>query len=219
MIYKKFKLMMTKTSLAMMSDAVFGTFDPLNAKKITPHIRNDVGIKLEQILLRENPKLIYPYSDMLDRCVKQINEHNPLNNGSNNDKFLHLPSIKMKKVGKRTIFHNFSEICSIIKRDREHLKLYICSEQNTNASIDATGQLCIGYRIDQSNLEKIIAKYIKNYVKCRACGSYETHLIKESRVSFIICSRCSAQSQVKPIKMGFKADVSKRKFRDKNALI
>jgi translation initiation factor 2 subunit 2 len=93
------------------------------------------------------------------------------------------------------------------------LKQYICTEQNTDSSIDSQGALIISGRLQGSQIERLIQSYVKQFVVCPVCGSADTKLEKVNRIQFIVCNQCTAQRAVKQIKGGFVANTTKRSKR------
>lgn len=180
---------------------ILGKFDVTRLKKRT-HYRSEV---LEDIRKEEagGTKIIYSFDEMLSRAFNLMHSQNP--DAGGHSRRIALPQFKISKKSKKTIFENFTKVCEIMKRDPEHVKQYICAEQNTDASIDGNGGLVITGRFQPQQLEKFIAQYILTYVKCPVCCSTDTRLDKQNRLLFIKCNQCTAQRSVQQIKTGFHA--------------
>jgi translation initiation factor 2 subunit 2 len=43
-------------------------------------------------------------------------------------------------------------------------------------------------------VKKKIESYAKEFVYCKVCGKPDTKLVKEDRLSFIVCEACGAKS-------------------------
>lgn len=190
----------------LMSIPVLGEFDPTVLKK-HPHYRTKI-MESARSLLSTSAVNLYPYSEMIQRAFNCMQMNNPDSNA--NSRRIKIPQIKIERKGKKTIFSNFVTVCQSMKRDPEHVKQYICTEQNTDASIDGTGALLITGRLQPNVIEMYILQYVHTYVKCPVCGSGETKLEKNNRLLFIKCNQCTAQRTVQQIKGGFYKAALKR---------
>lgn len=153
---------------------------------------------------------LHSYEEMLKCAFESMHSANI---GSTASKKLSLPAIGLTKKAKKTIFTNFVEICRILKRDVEHVKQYICTEQNAEASIDGNGGLVISGRLQSTTIEKLINQYVNQFVKCPVCGSTNTELEKRNRLLFILCKQCTAQRSINQIRAGYKFNTKKRSKR------
>ena len=52
-------------------------------------------------------------------------------------------------------------------------------------------------KIDNKLISKGIKIYVKDYVECPTCKSPDTKILKENRISFLICEACGAKSTLK----------------------
>jgi translation initiation factor 2 subunit 2 len=107
-----------------------------------------------------------------------------------------VPEPEIQVLGNKTIFRNFLQVASAIRRDPKHLAKYLLKELATSGNIQSE-QLIFNSRIFKENLEKKIQDYLKNYVYCKICNSPDTKIIKERRILFMICEACGAKSPVK----------------------
>ena len=192
-----------------MATPLLGNFDSTVLKK-KPHIRTEVMEECRTSGSGDNVNL-YKYDEMLSRLFK-LNEKQSIDAASDSRRIA-LPTIVITRKAKKTIFNNFTQICQIMKREQDHIKQYICTEQNTDASIDGSGGLVITGRLQQNQIEKYIGQYVRTYVKCPVCGSMDTKLEKNNRLLFIVCNQCTAQRSVQQIKQGYKANTTKRSKR------
>ncbi|KAI5181493.1 translation initiation factor 2 subunit 2 [Nematocida sp. AWRm80] len=118
--------------------------------------------------------------------------------------------ISIKKDGSTKTTLNITEICKVISRDVLHLKQFIEVELSANSSIDAEGRLLIKGIYPEAQIQKIIRKYIKQYVTCAVCMSLNTALEKEDKLLFKKCLSCNASHSVNAIQQGYKALTTKR---------
>lgn len=190
-----------------MTAPILGEFDPTVLKK-RPHYRTKI-MESARSLGSASTANLYPYSEMIQRAFDLMQKNNVESNASS--RRIKIPQIKIERKGKKTIFSNFLTVCKSMKRDPEHVKQYICTEQNTDASIDGSGALLITGRLQPNVIEMYILQYVHTYVKCPVCGSGETKLEKNNRLLFIKCNQCTAQRTVQQIKAGFYKAALKRK--------
>lgn len=61
------------------------------------------------------------------------------------------------------------------------------------------------------NYEQVLKHYIREYVICKVCKSYDTVMEKENRLHFVKCSACNSRLSVAQIRQGFQAQIGKRK--------
>lgn len=187
---------------------ILGEFDP-NCLKHRPHFRMDVMEESRNCAAGEKVQLA-SYSEMLNRAFNLMHHQHPDNERISK---IALPSLSITRKAKKTIFTNFVPVCEIMKRDVEHVKQYICTEMNTDASVDGNGGLIISGRLQQTQIEKLILQYVRTYVQCPVCGSMDTKLEKTNRILFIICNQCTASRSVQQIRGGFVANTTKRRNR------
>eukprot|EP01106_Pelomyxa_sp_JSP_P017602 TRINITY_DN732_c0_g1_i8.p2 TRINITY_DN732_c0_g1~~TRINITY_DN732_c0_g1_i8.p2 ORF type:complete len:132 (+),score=38.52 TRINITY_DN732_c0_g1_i8:242-637(+) len=117
-----------------------------------------------------------------------------------------------KEGTKKTVWINFDEMCSMMRRKPDHVLAYVFAELGTHGSLDGSQRLVIRGRYQPKQIENIIRKYIGEYVSCWTCNQADTELKKENRLSFVCCKLCGSQRSVAPIKKGFEAQIGKRKL-------
>lgn len=90
---------------------------------------------------------------------------------------------------KKTIWINFKKNCEQINRTMYQVQKYITKELTAETSINDKGQLIIRGRYDIINLIKQYKSYIKNYVECSACKSFNTEIYRNSsnRLDYLKC--------------------------------
>ena len=120
----------------------------------------------------------------------------------------HLPEVKASterfeilKVtghiqGVKTVITNFSQICSVIRRDPAEFLKYLQRELATPAILDGP-RLVLGRKLASQLINEKIAQFCKDLVLCRECGKPDTQLIKEDRITFMKCTACGAKQPVK----------------------
>lgn len=120
--------------------------------------------------------------------------------GSEKASRLELPSPDIVWVGNRTILRNFRQIAEVMRRDPQGLAVFMGKELATSANLDQDLRLILLGRKDRESIERVIQRYFKDYVICPVCGSPDTKLVKERKVTFLVCEACGAKSPVREVK-------------------
>jgi len=113
------------------------------------------------------------------------------------------PPVVYRDGTSKTVWANFPEICKIMDRQPEHVLSFVLAEVGSIGSIDGNGRLVIKGKFQPKHIENILRNYIGEYVKCHTCKSPETHLMKETRLTFMVCEKCGSTRSVTAIKSGF----------------
>ncbi|KAL8707740.1 MAG: hypothetical protein Q9220_007260 [cf. Caloplaca sp. 1 TL-2023] len=152
------------------------------------------------------------YPLLLSRFFAILHNHHPdlLSSGSKSYKIP--PPQCLREGNKKTIFANIADICKRIKRSDEHVTQFLFAELGTSGSVDGSRRLVIRGRFQQKQIENVLRRYIVEYVTCKTCRSPDTELSKgENRLYFVTCNSCGSRRSVTAIKVGFTAQVGKRK--------
>ncbi|XP_015921083.2 eukaryotic translation initiation factor 2 subunit 2 [Parasteatoda tepidariorum] len=152
----------------------------------------------------------YNYEDLLSRIYNIICAKDPKSKSDSQKSIIMRPPQVIRIGTRRTSFTNFLDVCKTLHRSPQHLHTFILAELATSASIDGNNQLIIKGRFEQRQIETVLRRYIKEYVTCRACHSFDTMLQKDSRLCFLHCESCGSRWAVASIKSGFQAVTSKR---------
>jgi translation initiation factor 2 subunit 2 len=140
----------------------------------------------------------YTYEYLLTRVFGKIKSANPEFTGIPSKTKLNPPKV-LREGTKKTVFANFTEFCSKIQRDPNHVMAFILEELCANGSLDGTMRLIIRAKYPPIAIESLARKYIQHYVLCNECKSIDTLLDKDkaSRLVFIKCNKCHASQSVK----------------------
>jgi translation initiation factor 2 subunit 2 len=106
------------------------------------------------------------------------------------------PSVTVS--GSRTIFHNFGEICDVINRNPNHVLKFLSKEMATAAAMEG-GRVIFQGRFEAETLNRLIKRYVGQYVTCPICRRPDTKIVREKRLYFLECEACGARSPVRPI--------------------
>ncbi len=109
---------------------------------------------------------------------------------------LNVPPPDVIIIGNRTFWRNFNAVADALRRDPKHMIMIIAKELGTAMTIDDEGKVVIFGRKDSASVKNALNYYIKLYVTCPVCGSPDTKLVKEKKITFILCEACGAKSPV-----------------------
>lgn len=130
------------------------------------------------------------YNELLKRARSQLPE----------DVFEHrrfeIPKPRSITVGMRTLIPNFKEICEALNRDPQHLLRYLSREMATAGTISGTRAVFQG-RFPRDTIERLVQHYAATFVICPVCKRPDTKIVKEKRLSFMVCEACGAKSSVR----------------------
>jgi len=137
----------------------------------------------------ENQQMKYDYEELLKRARSQIPDV------SSKHERLELPRLRQSVIGMRTIIYNFKEIADALNRDPQHLLKYLTREMATAATMQESRVIFQG-KFSSETLGRLIQRYMENFVVCPVCKLPDTKIVKEKRLSFLICEACGAKSSV-----------------------
>lgn len=153
----------------------------------------------------DDAKATYTYDELLDRAVGLLQANNP---DLVDRKRTRIKPPQLQMVGSRkTLWVNFQEICSMMKRDPQHVYSFLMAELGTEGSIDGNERLIIRGRYLPKYIESLLRKYVVEYVTCEMCRSPNTDLIKDqgSRLYFCNCRDCGSKRSVATVRTGYHA--------------
>ncbi|MGD8505169.1 MAG: translation initiation factor IF-2 subunit beta [Candidatus Bathyarchaeota archaeon] len=107
-----------------------------------------------------------------------------------------IPRPRSFRVGMRTIVHNFKEISDAFNRDPQHLLRYLSREMATAGAMSGTRAIFQG-KFPRDTFERLVQHYADAFVVCPVCKRPDTKIVKEKRLSFMVCEACGAKSSVR----------------------
>ncbi|MFW6117442.1 MAG: translation initiation factor IF-2 subunit beta [Thermoproteota archaeon] len=134
----------------------------------------------------------YDYDDMLKKVRSKIPQV------FSKEKRLEIPRIHHSVAGSRTIFHNFKQVAEALNRDPEHLLKYLSGEMAT-AGTYQDPRVVFNGKFSRRTLETLLKRYMDQYVTCPVCGLPDTRIVKEKRLSFLVCEACGAKSSIREL--------------------
>jgi len=111
---------------------------------------------------------------------------------------LEIPKLQHAIVGSRTIIHNFKEIADVLNRDPQHLLKFLTGELAT-AALEQGERIIFQGKFPRETIEKLLQRYMDIFVMCPVCKRPDTKIVKEKRLSFLVCMACGAKSSVRPL--------------------
>ncbi|MCL4339774.1 MAG: translation initiation factor IF-2 subunit beta [Nitrososphaerota archaeon] len=110
---------------------------------------------------------------------------------------LAIPEPEVFLTGHRTIIRNFRAIANALNREPGKVLINIAKQLGAPATMGKEGEAIILGKKDFQAIRNTIQYYIKTNVTCPVCGSMDTKLTKERRITFIICEACGSRSPIK----------------------
>lgn len=107
-----------------------------------------------------------------------------------------IPRPRNITVGMRTIVQNFKEICDAFNRDPQHVLRYLSREMATAGTLSGSRAVFQG-RFSRDTIERLVKRYAVAFVVCPVCRRPDTKIVKEKRLSFMVCEACGARSSVR----------------------
>ena len=107
-----------------------------------------------------------------------------------------LPVVDVMWEGQKTFLRNFSEFPKVLRRDPDKVLQYLSKEFAVPAERLGDKAMFVGRRAPD-DFTRLFQIYVKDYLECPTCKSPDTKILKENRISFLICEACGAKSTLK----------------------
>ncbi len=134
----------------------------------------------------------FRYDDLLKRATDQMPEV------SAKKERLELPRLFISTIGMRTIISNFGEIADVLDRDPQHILKFLTREMATAATYQDNRAIFQG-KFQRESFERLLLRYMEAFVTCPVCKRPDTKILKEKRLSFLVCNACGAKSAIKQL--------------------
>lgn len=134
----------------------------------------------------------YDYEELLKRARSQLPEV-----GVKSER-LELPRLHYARIGMRTVIYNFKELAGALNRDPQHLLKFLSGEMATAATIQGSRVIFQGKFLEDT-FERLIQRYVESFVVCPVCKRPDTKIVKEKRLSFLVCQACGAKSSIRQL--------------------
>ncbi|PIN77621.1 translation initiation factor IF-2 subunit beta [Candidatus Woesearchaeota archaeon CG10_big_fil_rev_8_21_14_0_10_34_12] len=129
------------------------------------------------------------YEKLLNEAYKEVK---PVEHG---ERFT-IPEVTGHIEGKKTIITNFSQIASVLRRNKEQFLKFLLRELATSGVVEGD-RLILDTKIPSSRINEKIKQYAEDFVICKECGKPDTELTKQDRFLFLHCMACGAKHSVK----------------------
>lgn len=133
----------------------------------------------------------YDYIDLIDRLEKK-----GVYSNKKEKKTIPKPSLVANGT-RKSCWTNIEDTCKRMDRPVEHVKNFIAEELAVQCSIGGDEKLIIHGRFKSVQVQSVIVKYVKEYVKCPVCNSMNTIFEKQDRITFQKCLECFAVRNIK----------------------
>ncbi len=130
------------------------------------------------------------YDDLVNNILENKNEHK-------GDRFSP-PDVEIYQVGQKTQI-NIEKFANYVNRPINHIAKFLMHELTAPGQID-NGKVILNGRFSRKLVQEKIDLYIKEYIKCKICGSPDTLLEKNGSNYYIKCLGCGAEYPVGRIK-------------------
>lgn len=134
----------------------------------------------------------YNYDELLKRARSQMPEV------SLKRERLELPRLLITTVGMRTVISNFKEVADVLDRNPQHILKFLTREMATAATFHDSRAIFQG-KFRRDSFERLLQRYMDNFVVCPVCKRPDTKIVKEKRLAFLVCNACGARSSVKQL--------------------
>jgi len=136
--------------------------------------------------------LKYDYNELLKRARAQVPEV------TLKRERLELPRLFVSMVGMRTTIANFREVADTLDRDPQHILKFLTREMATAATYH-DGRAIFQGKFPRDTFERLLQRYMEAFVICPVCKRPDTKVLKEKRLSFLVCNACGAKSSIKQL--------------------
>ena len=107
-----------------------------------------------------------------------------------------VPKAKGHIQGNKTVITNFNNILEAFRRDRDHFLKFLLKELATPGIFDGP-RLVLGRKVSASMINAKIQQYAEMFVLCGSCGKPDTQIIEKEGVSYLKCTACGTQKQIR----------------------
>lgn len=116
------------------------------------------------------------------------------------------PPALLRDGPKRTLWTNFAATCARLAREPAHVAAFVSAEIGRPCAPTAAGGLSLAGAFNPRNVQRLLVRYIRQYVMCGECRGGRTALAA-SRVAgeraVLTCGSCGATRSVTRIAGGY----------------
>ncbi len=119
-----------------------------------------------------------------------------------------LPELDVIYEGNSTIIKNFGDIVKAMNRKADHVVGHLLKELGTAGHYEG-GRLIFNGKIKIGQIKDRIESYMDTYILCSECYRPDTKIVKEGRVTMLVCEACGAKRPVRIKKRTLKSGSKK----------
>jgi translation initiation factor 2 subunit 2 len=134
----------------------------------------------------------YDYESLLKRARSAIPDV------ASKKERLEIPRLIHNVIGMRTVIYNFKEIADALDRDPQHLMKFLSGEMATAATMQESRAIFQG-KFPRDTFERLVQRYLESFVVCPICKRPDTKIVREKRLSFLVCKACGARSSIRQL--------------------
>jgi translation initiation factor 2 subunit 2 len=129
------------------------------------------------------------YLAMLDRAKEKLPD-----TIESHERF-ELPDLDIIQEGKITIFRNFMDVVSKVRREPEHLLQYLLKELGAPGNLEDR-RVVFKAKIRATDIDERVRDYTETYVICSECGRPDTRMERDDRTLMLVCEACGARRPI-----------------------
>ncbi len=100
--------------------------------------------------------------------------------------------------GSKTIISNFGQVVNCMRRSPEHVSKFLFKALATCGEVNGE-RLVLARKVNSSEINEKIEKYVNEYVRCKDCKKPDTELVSEGGKVIMRCMACGAKNEVHKI--------------------
>ncbi|MBN1896625.1 MAG: translation initiation factor IF-2 subunit beta [Candidatus Aenigmarchaeota archaeon] len=132
------------------------------------------------------------YENLLERCICKMPE-----DCKESGRFT-MPRAQVLIQGARTIFVNFRDAATELRRDPKHMLKVIAKDLATSYE-ESGNKVIFQGRFPGPLMNRKLESYVKNFVLCPNCCKPDTKIMKVGRDDILKCEACGSKSPLKKI--------------------
>ncbi|HTW39957.1 MAG TPA: translation initiation factor IF-2 subunit beta [Thermoplasmata archaeon] len=106
-----------------------------------------------------------------------------------------VPEPDVMSDGKNTVIRNFQDITGVLRREPDHVIQFLAKEFGCPGVLDLPRGV-LKSRLTKDPIAQRLRDYTGKYVICSECKRPDTHLVKEGRLTLLVCEACGARRPV-----------------------
>ncbi len=129
------------------------------------------------------------YEKLLDKLYSEVKH-------TESGERFEIPKVEGRTEGTKTIITNFSQVCSVLRRQPQHIAKFLFRELATPGIIEKE-RLILNRKLPSTVINEKIEQYANEFVICPQCKKPDTELIKQDKFLFLKCLACGAKHSVR----------------------